>query len=113
VGPALQRLRAGGYLLAPCSNGNISLMARLARHNGWHWDAILGAEIAQDYKPKPGVYLAAAGALDLAPSQVLMVAAHGSDLVAAAAAGLATAFIARHDEHGPGRGETEPGAPVD
>lgn len=113
VGPALQRLRAGGYLLAPCSNGNISLMARLARHNGWHWDAILGAEIAQDYKPKPGVYLAAAAALDLAPAQVLMVAAHGSDLLAAAAAGLATAFIARPDEHGPGRGETEPGAPVD
>jgi 2-haloacid dehalogenase len=42
-----------------------------------------------------------------------MVAAHSSDLAAAAAAGLRTAFIARPDEHGPGRGETSPGVPVD
>jgi 2-haloacid dehalogenase len=113
VGAALQRLRATGCLLAPCSNGNISLMAQLARHNGWHWDAILGAEIAQDYKPKPGVYLAAAAAFDLPPAQVLMVAAHSYDLAAAAAAGLRTGFTARPDEHGPGTGETTPSLPVD
>src|SRR5687767_7668862 len=49
VTPALARLRQR-FLLAPCSNGNISLMAALARRNGWHWDAILGAEHARDYK---------------------------------------------------------------
>lgn len=113
VGEGLSRLRAAGYLLAPCSNGNISLMAQLARHNGWHWDAILGAEIARDYKPKPGVYLAAAAAFDLPPGQVLMVAAHSYDLQAAAAAGLRTGFTARPDEHGPGTGETAPSVPVD
>ena len=47
------------FLLAPVSNGNISLMVDLARRNNLPWDAILGAEIAGDYKPKPRVYLAA------------------------------------------------------
>lgn len=42
-----------------------------------------------------------------------MVACHSSDLVAAAACGLSTAHIARPKERGLGRGETQPGAPVD
>jgi len=36
------------FLLAPVSNGNISLMVDLARRNNFPWDAILGAEIAGD-----------------------------------------------------------------
>jgi 2-haloacid dehalogenase len=112
VTPALARLRAG-FLLAPCSNGHIALMAALARRNGWHWDAILGAEHARDYKPKLEVYRAAADAFDCAAREVLMVAAHSSDLEAAARAGLRTAFIARPDEHGPGRGEARATVPVD
>jgi len=110
--PGLARLR-GKFLVAPCSNGNISLMADLARRNGLHWDAILGAEVARDYKPKPAVYLASAAALDCAPHEAMMVAAHSSDLAAAAACGLRTAHIARPDERGPGRGEAAPGVPVD
>jgi len=112
VSAGLVRLRAK-YLLAPCSNGNISLMVDLARRNGFPWDAILGAEIAHDYKPKPVVYLSAAAAFDCAPAETMMVAAHSSDLAAAAATGLRTAFIARPDEHGPGRGESTPKVAVD
>jgi 2-haloacid dehalogenase len=112
VGPGLARLRTR-FRIAPCSNGNISLMADLARRNGWHWDAIVGAELARDYKPKPVVYLTAAAAFDCEPSQTLMVAAHSSDLEAAAAAGLRTAFIARPDEHGQGRGEHRAAVAVD
>jgi 2-haloacid dehalogenase len=112
VTPALARLRSR-FLLAPCSNGNISLMAALARRNGWHWDAVLGAEHARDYKPQLAVYRAAAEAFDCAPHEVLMVAAHSSDLAAAAQAGLRTAHIARPAEHGPGRGELRPSVPVD
>ncbi len=62
--PGLARLKRR-YMLAPVSNGNISLMVDLARRNDLPWDAILGAEIAGDYKPKPRVYLAAAEAFDL------------------------------------------------
>ncbi len=112
VPAALQRLR-GQRLLAPCSNGHIALMVALARHNGLVWDAVLGAELARDYKPKPAVYLQAVAALALPPSQVMMVAAHSSDLAAAAACGLRTAFVARPDEHGPGRGEHRATVAVD
>jgi 2-haloacid dehalogenase len=112
VAPGLQRLRER-YRIAPCSNGNISLMVNLARRNGLPWDAILGAEVARDYKPKAIVYQSAAAAFDLNPAEVLMVAAHSNDLAAAASAGLRTAHIARPDEKGPGRGESRPSVPVD
>jgi 2-haloacid dehalogenase len=101
------------FLLAPVSNGNISLMVDLARRNGFPWDAILGAEVAGDYKPKPRVYLAACEAFDLPPGECMMVAAHTNDLLAAAKCGLRTGHVARPNEHGPGRGEAAPAAPVD
>ena len=112
VPAALKRLRKK-FLLAPVSNGNISLMVDLARRNDFPWDAILGAEVAGDYKPMPRVYLAACEALDLAPAECMMVAAHSSDLAAAATCCLRTGHVARPDEYGPGTGETRPTVPVD
>lgn len=112
VAQGLAQLRKK-FVLAPCSNGHIALMVHLARHNHWHWDAITGAEIAQDYKPQPIVYQASAKALGCLPEETMMVAAHSEDLLAAARAGLKTAFIARPDEHGPGLGETVSKYPVD
>ena len=108
----LERLRQK-FLIAPVSNGNISLMVALARRNGLCWDAILGAEVAGDYKPKPHVYRAACAAFDLDPAECMMVAAHSDDLAAAAACGLRTAHVARPDEKGPGRGEAAPNVSVD
>ena len=101
------------FVLAPVSNGNISLMVDLARRNGLPWDAVLGAETAGDYKPKPRVYLSACEAIDLPPGSCMMVAAHTTDLLAAAKVGLRTAHIARPNERGPGKGEAKPHAPVD
>lgn len=112
VPSAMTRLKQR-FLLAPVSNGNISLMVDLARRNAFPWDAILGAEIAGDYKPKPRVYLAACEALDLRPDECMMVAAHSSDLAAAAACGLRTAHVARPNEKGPAKGESAPTVPVD
>jgi 2-haloacid dehalogenase len=91
------------FIIAPCSNGNIALMVNLAKRAGLPWDCILGAEIARAYKPTPETYLASCRALALAPANVLMVAAHNPDLRAAKATGLATAFVARPREHGPGQ----------
>ena len=99
------------FLMAPVSNGNIAIMVDIARHNGIVWDAILGAEIARDFKPKPRVYLSAVEALALRPEECMMVAAHSSDLAAAKANGLKTAFVARPNE-GPGR-ESAPAQPFD
>lgn len=112
VPAALARLRVK-FRIAPVSNGNISLMVDLARRNGLPWDAILGSEIAGDYKPKPQVYLAACAALDLEPRYCMMVAAHSHDLAAAAACGLRTGHVARPNENGPGKGEQSPTGPVD
>jgi 2-haloacid dehalogenase len=111
VTDALQRL-ARNFLLAPLSNGNISLIVDLARRNHFPFDAILGAEVAGDYKPKPRVYLAACEAFDLPVTSCMLVAAHSSDLAAARALGLRTAHVARPQEQ-PGTGESAPSVPVD
>ncbi|WP_095589177.1 haloacid dehalogenase type II [Actibacterium ureilyticum] len=98
--PGLTALRQR-HIIAPCSNGSIALMTRLARHARLPWDCILGAEIARDYKTKPAVYLAACAALRLPPDQVMMLAAHNDDLSAARAVGLKTAFVPRPTDYGP------------
>jgi 2-haloacid dehalogenase len=112
VPPGLARLKPK-FLLAPVSNGNISIMVDLARKNSFPWDAILGAEVAGHYKPKPRVYLGAAEAFGLDPDECMMVAAHSYDLSAAAACGLRTGHVARPNEKGMGRGESAPNVRVD
>jgi|SRR5450631_2779294 len=111
VQPGLSKLRQR-FLTAPVSNGNTAIMCDLARRNDFRWDAILGADHARDFKPKATVYLAAADAFGLHPSECMMCAAHGSDLQAAADNGLRTAFIARPAER-PGFSERSLKMPVD
>ena len=96
----LARLRVHG-LVAPLSNGNIVLLTNMAKRAGLRWDCILGAEVAQAYKPHPDAYLRTAEVLGLMPQQCLMVAAHNGDLQAARKTGMRTAFIPRPREHGP------------
>jgi len=98
--PGLIRLRAR-HFLAPLSNGNILLLANMAKRAGIPWDAVLGAEVAQAYKPQREAYTRTAEVLALAPSEVALVAAHNGDLAAARKAGLRTAFVLRPTEHGP------------
>ena len=89
------------FIIAPLSNGNISLMTDMAKHSGLPWDCILGAELVRHYKPDPVVYQSAADFLDLKREEVMMVAAHLGDLRAAKKEGLRTAFVARPLEYGP------------
>ncbi len=98
----LHRLRRG-FFLAPLSNGNIALLANMAKRARLPWDAILGAEPVRAYKPQPEAYLRTAELLAMRPDEVCLVAAHNGDLRAARAAGLRTAFIPRPTEHGPGQ----------
>jgi 2-haloacid dehalogenase len=111
--PGLTRLRRR-YILATLSNGNVALMVNMARRAGLPWDAILGAEVAGHYKPRPETYLRTAALLGLAPGECLMVAAHNGDLVAASGCGLRTAFVPRPEEHGPGQtSDLRPDRPFD
>ncbi len=96
----LTRLKAS-FIIATLSNGNIALMLDMAKRAGLPWDAILGAEVVQAYKPMPEVYLRTADILAMRPEQICLVAAHNGDLAAARECGLRTAFIPRPSEHGP------------
>jgi 2-haloacid dehalogenase len=91
------------YFLAPLSNGNIALLANMAKRAMIPWDAILGAEPVQAYKPQPEAYLRTAEILAMKPAEVCLVAAHNGDLRAARKAGLSTAFVPRPAEHGAGQ----------
>src|SRR5262249_15196360 len=96
-----------------CAPGTCCARARMAtspigRRNDLRWHAVLGSEIAQDFKPKPRVYLASAEALNLKPGECMMVAAHSGDLKAAASQGLHTGHVGRPGEGGPGTGEMAP-----
>src|SRR5919198_1872882 len=90
----LTRLRRR-FVLATLSNGNFALLTNLAKHAGLPWDCILSAELVQKYKPAREVYLLAPRLLDLAPEEVLLVAAHAADLRGAQAAGLRSAWVPR------------------
>lgn len=98
----LTRLKAR-YIIAPLSNGNIVLMLDMAKRSGIPWDAILGAEVVQAYKPTPEAYLRTADVLAMRPDEICLVAAHNGDLAAARACGLRTAYIPRPTEHGSGQ----------
>jgi len=91
------------FIIAPLSNGNVILMLDMAKRAGLPWDAILGAELVQAYKPAPEAYLRTLDILAMRPEEVCMVAAHNGDLAAARACGLRTAFVPRPTEHGPGQ----------
>jgi len=106
--PGLHRLKSK-FILATMSNGNIALMTDMAKYAGLPWDCILGAELAHAYKPDPKTYLTGVELLHLKPEQVMMVAAHQGDLLAAAKLGLRTAFVKRPLERGPnGKVDTTP-----
>lgn len=95
----LTRLKSR-FPIVTLSNGNVALMVAMARHGGLPWDAILGSEFSQAYKPDPRIYLGTAEALGLQPSELCLVAAHHLDLAAGRGCGLLSAFVHRPDEYG-------------
>jgi 2-haloacid dehalogenase len=96
----LARLREH-YTVAPLSNGGFAMMTNLVKAAGLPFDCVLSAELARTYKPDRKVYLTTARLLDVAPREVLMVAAHRWDIEGARSAGLRTAFLERPAEKGP------------
>jgi len=98
--PGLRRL-GSRYTIAPLSNGHVRLLTNMAKRAGLPWDLILSAELAGQYKPDEEVYLTAVDLLDLDADEVVMVAAHGTDLDASRDAGLHTAYVHRPLEWGP------------
>ena len=106
----LTRLKSK-YLISTLSNGNIGLLAEMAKRAGLPWDVILCAETFNKYKPHPDTYLGVARTFELEPGEVMLAAAHHSDLEAARNCGLETAYIERPWEYG--RDEAKNTAPWD
>jgi 2-haloacid dehalogenase len=99
--PGLLRLKAR-FTITPLSNGNFSLLTEMAKHAGLAWDCVISAELFGHYKPDAECYLGCARLLDVAPDELMLVAAHPEDLRAARANGLRTAYVRRPLEHGRG-----------
>ena len=104
----LTRLKSK-YMISTLSNGNIGLLAEMAKRAGLPWDVILCAETFNKYKPHPDTYLGVARSFDLEPGEVMLAAAHHGDLEAARNCGLETAYIERPWEYG--RNEAKNTAP--
>ena len=96
----LTRLKSR-FTICTLSNGNIGLLADMAKRAGLPWDCILSAEVFHAYKPDPATYLGVARVFDVAPREVMLVAAHHEDLAGARGCGLRTAYIERPLEFGP------------
>lgn len=88
------------FTICTLSNGNIGLLTNMAKNANLPWDCILSAEVFKAYKPDPTTYLGVAKVFNLAPQDVMLVAAHQDDLAAARACGLQTAYIERPLEFG-------------
>jgi 2-haloacid dehalogenase len=93
---ALRRQR----VTAALSNGHTALLVDLARHCDVRFDCVLSAELAHAYKPAPEVYRTAARLLGMEPGELMLVAAHPSDLKGARGAGLHTSLVDRRLEYG-------------
>ena len=97
VEQALASLRDAGLRLAALTNGGLEAAREQLEHAGLaaFFEQILSAEEVRRFKPAPEPYALAAERLRVAPAGIRMVAAHAWDLAGAAAAGCATAFVAR------------------
>lgn len=95
----LARLKSK-YLICSLSNGNIGLLTDMAKNAGIPWDCILSAENFNKYKPHPDTYLGVARTFAVEPGEVMLAAAHHSDLEQARKCGLHTAYIERPWEYG-------------
>jgi 2-haloacid dehalogenase len=96
------------FVITTLSNGNVSLLTNMAKRAGLPWDCVISAELFRHYKPDPQAYLGCADLLDVAPEELMLVAAHPGDLRAAREAGLRTGFVFRPLEHGPDRPMRKP-----
>jgi len=105
----LDRLRRR-HLTATLSNGHLALLADLVKFADLRVDVLLSAQLAGGYKPDAEVYRTALRLLDCPADEAAMVAAHASDLEAAAALGLRPIFVRRPLEWGPGGPAAEPPA---
>lgn len=94
---ALAWLRQQGHTLTALTNSASEAAQQQLSQAGLaaYFDAILSVDQVARYKPAPEPYRAAAAHWSVAPEAMIMVAAHGWDLIGAQAVGMRTVFVAR------------------
>ena len=112
VQEGLRRLQTK-YSIGPFSNGDFRLLLNMAKGPGLPWDFILAGQQFQKFKPDPTIYEDAVELLGGRPEEVLMVAAHPSDLDGAHAIGCPTLYVPRPLEYGAVNNHVEPEAKYD
>ena len=98
--PGLRRMKAK-VPIGSFSNGNMLLLANMARHSDIPWDFIISSDLFRHYKPDPEIYLGAIDLLGDEAESIMLVAAHNYDLANARKHGMKTAFVLRPDMFGP------------
>lgn len=88
------------FIIGTLSNGNNGLLVHMAKNAGLPWDVIMGGENFASYKPSPKVYLGGVELLGYQPHEVMVAAAHLTDLGNAHKNGLRTGFVPRPLEFG-------------
>ncbi|WP_372717943.1 haloacid dehalogenase type II [Novipirellula sp.] len=93
----LQTLKTDGYQIVSLTNSSNVGVATQFQNAGLtkFFEKRYSVESIKKYKPHPDTYRMVLADLDVAPEDVLMVAAHAWDLAGAKNVGLQTAFIAR------------------
>ncbi len=99
---ALRRLRRR-YIVVSFTILTTSLLIDVSRRNGIDWDCIISCEMLGIYKTNPTAYVNAARLLQLPPENIMMVACHNFDLMAARRERYHSAFVRRPAEWGPER----------
>ena len=92
VPDALNSLREH-YIVSILTVLSLSIVVDSSRHAGIDWDAYISCEFLGVYKPEAEAYQTAARLLGAAPQEVMMVAVHPGDLLAAQRAGLKTGYV--------------------
>lgn len=96
---ALARLR-GKFAVVSFTILSTSLILDVSRRNRLDWDCVVSCEMIGSYKTRPEAYLTCAKWLGFRPDEILMVACHNFDLMAARAVGYRSAFVHRPEEWG-------------
>lgn len=83
------------FIVVTLSNGPLSLLMRLSKHNGISWDAIVPLEMYRIYKPDLRAYMYLPTLLGVERDEVCMVTANRTfgDLEGAAAVGMRAQLI--------------------
>ncbi len=91
---AIARLREK-YAVVAFTILSTSLILDVSRRNGLTWDCVVSCEMLGTYKTRPEAYRTCAKWLGYRPHELLMVACHNFDLMAAREAGYRSAFVER------------------